>query len=444
MIHRAIYSPQPDGLRNMTQPRRWRERGARGLKTIEMAVLSLLILIGITPYLSRHGNPFFNLGLVVFFFFLRCLSGTKMSADTKKSLWAGGAFLGIQLFYLFFRISSVGLGPCYQSILFLSFFFAMLWAAPEMTSRQKLFLCLFSAAGLLANMVSNIFIWRSVGAANFISYYMRGRGPSNAAPTAFSTAVLLAMGTAFLVFRNARARWVARAALLFVLFAAFFLVFVMQRGTAFFLAMVLIAGLVYCEIMDRLSPSHRVILLLGGIGLFVWMAAGGLSILLGNLLDVLDVPRLRDKVEAVMRFADSVDMEYAGGSLGRRFELTMNSVKTFLQPGLPFLIGVGDHRETNWIIGNHSELIDTFARYGILGGGVFLWSLSREFKGVISISGLPRHVMLRRQLDFILLLFIVITLVGDFLESFTGTQLFVTLPLAMHLLHEQSGRRDSA
>ena len=408
-----------------------------------MAVLSLLVLIGITPYLSRHGNPFFSLGLIAFFFLLRFLFGARTTPEMRKSFWAGGAFLGIQLFYLFFRLSSVGLGPCYQSIIFMSFFFAMLWAAPEMTSGQKLFLCLFSAAGLLVNMVSNIFIWLNVGAARFISFYMRGSGPSNAAPTAFSTAVVLAMGAGFIVFRNAPSRRVARSALLFVLFATFFLVFVMQRGTAFFLAFAMISGLIYCEIMDRFALSLKVILLLGGIGVLVWMAAGGLSVLLEGLLDYLDVPRLRDKVEAVMRFADSVDMEYAGGSLGRRFELTMNSVHTFLHSGMSFLIGVGDHRETNWIIGNHSELIDTFARYGILGGGVFLWSLARECKGVLSISGLPRHSMMRRQLNFILLLFLVITVVGDFLESFSGSQLFVTLPLAAHCLHERLGRTDA-
>ena len=80
----------------------------------------------------------------------------------------------------------------------------------------------------------------------------------------------------------------------------------------------------------------------------------------------------------IRNYLKTGDYENSGvRSFSFRFDYFFNSLRSF---GKSPLFGVGDHREgyeiavnnrvAYEIIGNHSEIIDNFGRYGIVGGSL--------------------------------------------------------------------------
>ena len=272
-------------------------------------------------------------------------------------------YIAIELLYKILGVSTASLGYYFATLKFLFIFIAMVCLEPLLNKKQRYFLCILSIVGMIVNMISNIIIWSSMNPTAYVVYYLYDGQNTNAADTAFSTAVMLLLGAFFLVILHAKRGWLKICGAAGAAFCLYFLGFISQRGTTFLLAIMMMLLLLVFQVS---SKRHACLLIILSF-VFLWLALGGIVPLLTWASDVLNLDRIGLKISYLIRFFESGDIEEAGGSLTGRFDLIMTSIQTFFESLRNFFVGVGDHRNHNLVVGNHSQFFDTFARYGLQG-----------------------------------------------------------------------------
>lgn len=145
---------------------------------------------------------------------------------------------------------------------------------------------------------------------------------------------------------------------------------VLQRGTNFVLTIVMLIWLIFHN-SEHGNASKRLIWFASIILLLMYLT-GIYELVLTSLVERLDY-RLAKRIREILVFLQTGDVAEARGFSGRT-DLMVNSFRTWLQNIITIIFGVGDHRSTNSVIGNHSEMIDVFARFGLI-GGINLWLL---------------------------------------------------------------------
>ncbi|MBQ7252762.1 MAG: hypothetical protein IJS32_09215 [Kiritimatiellae bacterium] len=421
-------------------------RNPPGADPFLVLLASLWIVICETPYLTRNLHPAI-LGALMGLFVVKSVLGPKATnLFAVDSLIPVSLYVLLELFYKVLGISSAGLGYYFATYKFLFLFLAMSCIGPVLSRSQQTGLCVLSVAGLLVNMLDNIRIWLQVGPAAYVVYFMRDGETTNTADTAFATAVMLLMGAMFLVSRHADGTRLKALAWGIVAFCAYVLAFVMQRGTTFFLGFAMLLALGFSSGLSSVRNSLKIVfglLLLALLGWLLW--GGGLESFLAWLATLLEGQRLQSRVLHMLGLLQSGSMESTGGSLAFRYNLMLASLETFTGSPGAFVLGVGDHRlpfnGADLPVGNHSQLIDTFARYGIVGGACFVWLLAHLRKGMCRNSRLPPGSPLRTQMAVLFVFFLLRTLLGTTLIGSVATQLFVTIPLTVSLLARGTGVR---
>ena len=137
------------------------------------------------------------------------------------------------------------------------------------------------------------------------------------------------------------------------------------------------------------------------------------------------------------------DFALAGGSVSGRAQLMELSWNTWLSSWRAFLLGVGDHR-TGHIIGNHSDLIDTLARFGIVGGIIFSKLSIAQFTFLRLLD--DKQSSYKTQCMIVFLLYIVRGFFGNILTPAIAVQVFLFLPLLFercYLLNESDHKEGS-
>lgn len=402
----------------------------KGAGKILLFLLSAMIIICETPYLSRNMNTTLVELLMVVFFVFYFLLQSVLKVDLAKTIAFAFVYVFIELLYKFADISTAGMGYYFATLKFLFIFIAMASLEPLLNQKQRYFLCTLSIVGMIVNMISNIIIRFSMNPTLYVVYYLYEGQNTNAADTAFSTAVMLLLGAFFLLVLHIKRGWLKICGIAGTVFCSYFLAFVSQRGTTFLLSIMMILLLLVFHVSSKKLATVLVVLSF----ISLWLALSGIAPLLTWISNAFNLERIGVKIGYLIRFFESGNIEEAGGSLTARFDLLMTSVKTFFESFGNFLVGVGDHRDHNSIVGNHSQFFDTFARYGLLGGSVFVWLLARMKVCMEKLSGAKKRTPLQRQLIVIFCFFLLRCLLGNTFIGSIGTQLFVTVPLLVSFL----------
>ena len=422
--------------------RRHRQQLSGGL----MFLVGLLVIVGETPWLSRNVPPALIAALPALVLCGYFWQRLPLSRAFPKTLMAVLSYVFLTLSYKFLGISTVELGYFFAGYKFLFVMLAMAAVAPALSPKQRVWLCVLAAGGLVVNMVDNVRLWMLLGRRYILFFQGEGR-TSNVADTSFATAVMLEMGAVFLLALHARRRWLKRISWALVLFSAYFLVAVLQRGITFFLGMALLLLLGLPDSVFRLERPRA---LLGPLFLLLVLAVllfgGGAEVVLSGLGSLLEnQPRIYSRINHLLLFLQTNSLSLTGGSLAGRINLTLSSIDTFLQSGTSILVGVGFHHRASAFelsAGNHSLFFDTLARYGLLGGCIFIWVLRRISATVFDVSGLPPRHPLRARLMVFYAMFVLRAFVGNPFTASVATQLLVTAPLLVSLLAD-AGRERS-
>ncbi len=136
----------------------------------------------------------------------------------------------------------------------------------------------------------------------------------------------------------------------------------------------------------------------------------------------------------VNRLVLLIDSDSAStGTVEARENLWLMSINTWTDSFTNFLFGIGDHR-ANWSagqtasdtgIGQHSDIFDSFARYGILGVLILLQILYLGFKYLLSLFGKQYKI----QLFVIIAIFLLFGLTKGVFQPDISFVLFILLPV---------------
>lgn len=401
-----------------------------GVRKILFYILVVMIVICETPYLSRNTNTMIVEGLMIVFVMLTLIERRIMSKQYASIIASIFLYFLLEITYKIIGFSSAGIGYYFATLKFLFILFGMASIGTQLSKKQTWILCIVSIGGMFANMISNIFIYLQMNPSAYVVYYLRDGQSTNAADTAFASAVMILMGALFIVFMRSQQKAVRLLSLLGAGFCAYFLIFIAQRGTTFFLGIAMIIFI--C--MFNTSSKRLMISLMLLLVFVLWLSMGGVIVLLNCLANLLSGLRIDYKITYLINYFQTGDLAEAGGSLSGRYDLINRSVETFSSSIRSILIGVGDHRDNNFLIGNHSLLIDTLARYGLLGGMCLTWLLTSMKKTIFSIASIYDQ-RLYRQIMIIFAFFLLRCFLGNAFVGSVATQLFVTVPLIARLLN---------
>lgn len=399
-----------------------------------LLLLGLIVVVGATPWLSRNVPPALIAAfpaLVVGGFFLRKMPPPGTFPATVGVVLG---YVALTLGYKLFGKSTSEFGFYFAEYKFLFIMLAMACVGPSLSRKQRLWLCMLAAGVLVANMADNVRLWKMLGRL-YVTYFEGEGRASNVADTAFATAAMLGMGGVFLLALHARRRFLKWTSWALVLFFAYFLMFVAQRGITFFLGVALLAFLAVPATAFRAANAKRMALWsFALLALLVLFVGGGAEALLSGLAGMLDSnPRLQARISSVLVLLQGNSFDGTGRSLSGRIGLIKTSLDAFLQSPSSFLFGIGHHRSFD-VVGNHSFVVDTFARYGLLGGALFIALLRRIYLTVLETAGISRIHPLTPKLKAFYVVFVLRALVGDPFRDSVAVQLFVTAPLLVSLL----------
>ena len=127
-------------------------------------------------------------------------------------------------------------------------------------------------------------------------------------------------------------------------------------------------------------------------------------------------------------------------TLEARADLWIVSVNTWLSSLTTFFFGIGEHNYLDFVstaasgVGNHSDLLDVFARYGIMGGLLLYGILIKYYKWLSQTFGSAFK-------NYILTFFLLLILMGVTKRFISGEEaivIFMLLPLCLMYMKTQT------
>lgn len=208
---------------------------------------------------------------------------------------------------------------------------------------------------------------------------------------------------------------------------------VMQRGTNVIFTVVMVL-LLFIYRKNQLKTIRLLFFVVLAFLLFLY-STGAYVAFLDYIAELLPSERVADRIRSINIFIQTGDYLEAGTSLKTRSELTTSSINTFQSSIYSFFLGVGDSRGFSDKIGDHSEIIDCLARYGILGFSILLLALISQLKFFLKL--LPKENPLHYQVLIVFFVFILRNLIGNTLTAPASILLFLYMPIVCYFIAKQ-------
>ncbi len=255
------------------------------------------------------------------------------------------------------------------------------------------------------------------------------------ANASYSTLLMLFSGCCFVFLLNSRGKIIKLLVLISLALSIYVNFFILQRGTNILLTIVMFFLILIFRVESSFFRTLFVLLIVS-LAFFVFN-----SNLIDNVFTFLsshfDVTRIQERVYTILNFLKSGDYQNAGvRSFSYRVEYFFNSLKSFSNSPI---FGVGDHRDSYDIIGNHSEIIDNFGRYGIVGGSVFLVVMLLHIS-ILWKKGKALDNNIRLQLIVIPIIYLLRNVFGVAIGSTFSIMFFLFIPFMIEFLSENKIR----
>lgn len=253
----------------------------------------------------------------------------------------------------------------------------------------------------------------------------------NAGNSSFYTFSLFYFNVLFFVFLNTSRKGIKLISLFFSTLAAVFIIGYCNKGST---VVYLFLSLFFQYFMRKAKSEKKFIItavFLTFFGLIIVKVFNNELIQLINA--VIPSERLSTRLITLINPHSSYANEDA---MTGRSDLYLLSLKTWIDSPKNFLFGVGDIRDTTEAfslgVGQHADLLDTLARYGVVGGFLVISILIIFFKNIISFF----DGSYRSQLLLIVGIFIINGCTKAVLMPEVGAALFILLPLSSHLVNK--------
>lgn len=408
------------------------------MRRFSLFLLGGLLFTFLTPKVDRTLGDFVILPLAGLYLATQWKAFRNVSLRNLCTIGLAGGYMAMVLGSRLLGPSDLSLALFCSILKFHLCFVFILPLLGTLRTREVYYLLAVALVSMLLSMAYNVHLKDFYGSLYSMRAF-REESIQGIINTQYTTSIMLASG-AFLV-AVLHARTFRRRMLFLALLAAcvYFNMTVGQRGIIFFLSF-LLYGLIV--VFNKPIDKSRFLRFFALVVLGLVLLAKSDSIL-GWLAANVSSTRLQVRIEAVQKMLSHKTVEAYGGSFSRRVELVERSWNTFLASPKNFLVGVGNIRSNNILVGNHSYFADELARYGLFGGLLSFWLLFRQLRFSRSVAAPEPRSPLDRQLGCIIFVLLLRGFIGGVVETTNGVGLFFTIPLIFRLIqHEDEwGRR---
>ncbi len=301
----------------------------------------------------------------------------------------------------------------------------------RLSKKQIVFLLSVALLTMAVTMIWNVYL-KSVWGYRYSTSLSTSSGVRGVINTQYTSAILFLSGVLLCAFLHARPGIRKFAYLVGVVFCIYFNLAITQRAIILFLSVFMVVLLLLYNREKQTAPwviGSAIVILATVLVIFYYEAV------LTWLADRIGSYRLQKRINSVIRLFQTGSLgEAGGGSLSTRLQLTGKSLKTFFSSLYNFVIGTGHITDNNNLIGNHSQLVDEFARFGVVGGTLSLTLILSMLRDMRTMSGVLSKSTLRHQIVVISITCFMRMCLGTLFSGSIGTVLFIIAPLIFQMI----------
>lgn len=356
------------------------------------------------------------------------ISKCGLDKNEKTFVHVSLALLAIIVFYWLFGFSSMAILGLLESVNWLLWGVVAIYALKLLSGRELtstyFVMCIFLFILLLA-------IIREGRVILAIDQYEAAM----VANAWYGSLYMLITGLSLIFFLNVKS-FMPRIIALFVFLLTLFLNFVvLQRGTnVIFTAAEIFLILIF--IIKKKSIVYTLFtIILGVVIMFASSSNDTLLKVSSWLADVSPSERLSLRFDQISMALAYEDIAASGRSMSQRSDLMEISWNTFTSGLGHFFFGVGEHDQANEVIGHHSFILDTLARYGVIGGILLFIYFKKQYQILMSYVDKKRDWTLYMQCAVVFLFYVLRNFYGVLSYSLVNLVLLVLFPLTIQYIH---------
>ena len=395
------------------------------------AVIMLMALVSVTPILERPICIIIVTGLFGLAFFLNI--GSKVFRDNLRLIICVLLYYFLIILYRLFDISDASWGNYMTQVFSLVPILIMPIIANKIHNKLTLFVVVILFLIMVFNIANNIrlsIIYPELTLSN-MAREEEDLASYNMGSSYFQTFAMLFFDVCLFLFLNIKKRIGKILSLICGIVAAVFVIgFCLKASVVIYLLL----SAMLIVIANRAKNVWRTVSLLSLA--FVVIAL----IIDTNKNEVVNFILDYSPDERVaIRFVTLIDPDSFVANdktMTGRSDLWLLSINTWLKDPANFLLGIGDHRSSFNVeatgIGQHSDVFDTLARYGILGGLLLFIIYIDSFRYILKLY----DKRLRSQLFMIMLILVLCAFTKSILYACISCVIFVLLPLLAPIINE--------
>lgn len=248
----------------------------------------------------------------------------------------------------------------------------------------------------------------------------------------FSTSCMLLSGVFFIYVLNGNSFAKKVMFLILIAIISYVNIIILQRGTNVILTFALL-GLIFLFNTEK-KNIPIILIVIGSIVLLVIYYTGAYVDLIKWVIKISPSERVANRFKSILVLVQTRDYITAGTSIRTRGMLLKVSWDAFTNSFWSVLFGVGDHRIDNSQIGNHFEILDTFARYGIFGGIILIEILKSQRRILLRLFDNNFSKKMYSQCMVVFAIYVFRNIFGADLSIHVGIVLFIALPTIIKII----------
>lgn len=271
---------------------------------------------------------------------------------------------------------------------------------------------------------------------------------TNWGTSGFVGCALFMVPSCFLIYQKKNSGFIRWIALLGLVLPFFYITIINTRNTAFILLLFYIVALVYVR---RVKINDRVLFVI--LTTIVFVVGMALVLPLVNwLASILGSEKLVNGLNSIsLSLQNSQIEEYEGSSLYGRFFLMQVSLGTWTQSFFTFLFGIGeDALDANSLgfisdlealgIGQHSQIIDFLAMYGIVGTSMLLKAFHATFSCIRTFAV---NKSMLRELNVVFIGYLLMSVLNNTLYTNELLVMFVLFAISVNIYSQKTVESNS-
>jgi len=413
-------------------------------------LLELLALITILPVLRAN----LHTAIPLFVFIIWFINSTNLTSASYviKDPWGVSKWWLILIAYELF-LSVIGFSetspnnylvriPVYSIPMIMTF------VLRKYSYKDQMHLFIFITAILLFTIVQNSYLhFRDPSFFNGFSLKEDKFKWTNWGTSGFVGCVLFMVPSCYLMWKTKTSRQIRWMTFLGFVLPFIYIAFINERATALILLLYYIVALIYVK---HVKIENGVVF---GILTAIVMVVGFTFVtpFLNWFSQVVDSEKLRLSLESVTVSIENSNIEeYEGSSLFGRYYLMQVSLGTWTRSIFTFLFGIGEDSlpagSMGFIsdlaelgIGQHSQIIDFLAMYGIVGTFMLLKAFHSTFSCLRSFA-IDKAMV--RELNVVFIGYILMSLLNNTLFTNELLVMFVLFAVAVNLYTKRTLGRE--